>query len=312
MSVSADPIPVVVDCDPGVDDAFALAYACASPAIDLRAVTAACGNADIATTTRNALSLLELFGHGGVPVGRGAEASRTPGREIDPAVHGVGGLGGVRLPEPESRPAKLDAIDLIAEVVEASRTPVTLVATGPLTNIADFLQTHPEGASHVRQIALMGGSLGAGNVTEAAEFNVWFDPLAASVVYSSGLPILMAGLDVTEIAVIDPDDELSGDAPVPATLREMYRHYADFYRDEFGVRETPLHDVVPIHALVEPHGVSTARCAIDVETEGAQVGRTVPRFGPNIREGNVIAILDLDVSAFRTALADAIATLGDR
>jgi purine nucleosidase len=191
------PRKVLLDCDPGIDDALAIAFACGHPGLDLCAVTTVGGNVPLARTTVNALSVLELAGRRDVPVAAG-----SPGPLLQPlvdarAVHGESGLGHARLPPPAAQPVAAHAIDLLIETVAAAPGEVTVVATGPLTNIALAVRRHPPLASQVADFVIMGGSAGRGNVTPAAEFNIATDPEAAAIVFAAGWRVTMTGLDVT-------------------------------------------------------------------------------------------------------------------
>jgi inosine-uridine nucleoside N-ribohydrolase len=194
---AAAPRKVLLDCDPGIDDALAIAFACGHPGLDLRAVTTVAGNVPLAWTTVNALSVLGLAGRPDVPVAAG-----SPGPLLRPLadarlVHGETGLGGARLPPPSRQPVATHAIDLMVETVSAAPGEITLIATGPLTNVALALRRYPALASQVADFVIMGGSAGRGNVTPAAEFNIATDPEAAAIVFAAGWRVSMAGLDVT-------------------------------------------------------------------------------------------------------------------
>ena len=198
-------IPIILDGDPGHDDAIAWVLAQANPALDILAITTVCGNQTIEKTTYNAqriCSLIDLK----VPLGKGGPNPLFSDPIIAPSVHGESGLDGPELPEPSFDISPYPAAELIARTVEASPEPVTLVPTGPLTNIALFLLAYPELKSKIRQISLMGGGIMYGNWTPAAEFNILVDPEAADIVFRSGIPIIMAGLDVTERALVTPKD----------------------------------------------------------------------------------------------------------
>ncbi|MCY4088329.1 MAG: nucleoside hydrolase [Actinomycetia bacterium] len=197
-------IPVVIDCDPGHDDAIALLLALARPELDVKAVTTVAGNQPLKKTTRDALRVLELAGRLDLPVGAGAE--RPLARELRVAdwIHGASGLDG---PEPADPVGEVDprhAIDLIADAVRGSDEPITLNPLGPLTNVALLLARYPAEGARLGRVVLMGGAIGLGNITPAAEFNIWQDPEAARRVFSSGLDITMVGLDVTHKASLAP------------------------------------------------------------------------------------------------------------
>jgi len=197
--------PIVLDCDPGHDDAIALLLALASPELDLLGVTTTYGNQTLEKTTTNALRVLELVGRGDVPVAAGADRPLERELVVAAHVHGESGLDGPALPEASGAPTSDDAVAFIAERLDAAAAPVTIVATGPLTNVARYLATH--GSNGIDRIVLMGGAIAEGNFTPAAEFNIWCDPEAAAAVFSSGLDVTMLGLDVTHQALLGPSVE---------------------------------------------------------------------------------------------------------
>ncbi len=199
------PIPTIIDCDPGHDDAIALLLALASPELDLLGVTTTYGNQTLEKTTENTLRVLELVGRTDVPVAMGADRPLERELVVAAHVHGESGLDGPVLPEASTAPSSDDAMAFLAEHIHVAREPVTIVATGPLTNVARYLNTH--GTSGIARISLMGGAISEGNFTPAAEFNIWCDPEAAAAVLASALDVTMMGLDVTHQAILGPDVE---------------------------------------------------------------------------------------------------------
>ncbi len=198
------PTPVILDVDPGRDDAVAIMLACGAPELNVRAVTTVAGNVPLETTTANALRVLSLLGRGDVPVGVGAEGPLHGPLVAAEDVHGEDGLGGTKLPKPAFGPDGRGAVRLLADALRESAEPVTLIPLAPLTNIAIFLREHPGLRERISRIVLMGGSMGPGNTTPHAEFNIHADPEAAGEVFESGLPITMVGLDVTREAGAGP------------------------------------------------------------------------------------------------------------
>ena len=188
------PIPVILDGDPGHDDAIAWVLAKASPCLDIRAVTSVCGNQTIEKTTYNARRIMALIGLD-VPVAKGDPRPLLAEPIIAPVVHGQSGLDGPPLPEPAGELSPLSAVELMAQIIADSEEPVTIVPTGPLTNVAKLLLAHPDLKPKIAHISLMGGGVKMGNWTPAAEFNILVDPHAARLVFRSGIPITMAGLD---------------------------------------------------------------------------------------------------------------------
>jgi pyrimidine-specific ribonucleoside hydrolase len=273
------PRPVIVDCDPGHDDALAILLACASPELDVLGVTTVGGNAGLAATTRNALRVLTLLERSDIPVAAGAERPLVREPLVQPLFHGTTGLDGADLPEPAFHVRPESAIELTAALVRAAGVPVTLVPTGPLTNIALFLRAFPALHDRIGAIALMGGSLGVGNTTASAEFNIWQDPEAAAIVFEAGLPILMSGLDATHQALVLPADIARLDALGTRAGRifaDLMRFFAIHHRDRYGWEGPPIHDAVAVGVLVAPWLIERRRLRIDVETgDGLTRGRTV-------------------------------------
>jgi pyrimidine-specific ribonucleoside hydrolase len=272
-------IPTILDCDPGHDDALAIALALARPELRVLAITTVAGNASLERTTRNALRVLALLGRTDVPVAAGAARPLTRQSWVPVEFHGESGLDGADLPEPISRPAAMSAVELAAGLVRDSAGPVTLVATGPLTNVALLLRAAPELAGRIGAISLMGGSLGEGNTTPAAEFNIWADPEAADIVFRSGIPILMSGLDVTHQALVLPDDVARMEGLRTRSGRvfaDLMRFFAIHHRERYGWDGPPVHDAVAVVRLIDPGLVTARRLHVAVDTsDGPSRGRTV-------------------------------------
>lgn len=199
----AKPLPLIIDSDPGLDDALAIACAVVRPELNLLAVTSVGGNADVHHCTENALRLLHLYGADSVPVAEGAVGPLAGPLERATEVHGEGGLGNTTLPKAPRTAEPEGAVALMARLLEASPVPVAIAPVGPLTNIALLIRSYPHLAPKISHICLMGGSVGEGNSSASAEFNIYADPTAAEIVFSSGLPITMIGLDVTHHAILD-------------------------------------------------------------------------------------------------------------
>ena len=226
---------MILDVDPGHDDAVALMLACGAPELEVRAVTTVAGNVSLPKTTRNALRVLSLIGRTDVPVGAGADAPLERPLHTAEDVHGESGLDGLNFEEPAFEADDRGAVRLIADVLKASAEPVTLVPTGPLTNVAMFLTEHPRLAEKIGRIVLMGGSIGPGNTTPAAEFNIYVDPEAARAVFGSGVPITMAGLDVTREAGAGPEEveRLRGLSRVGEVAAELVTFSAGAYERDY-------------------------------------------------------------------------------
>ena len=313
-------VPVIIDTDPGIDDAIAIALACASPEIDLLGITTVGGNTGIENTTGNALRLLHLFGRDDVPVGAGAARALTFEADLgDPSIHGQGGLGGVELALPDRGPDPRGALGLMADLVESHPEPITLVAIGPLTNVALFAATRPDLYARLDRLVIMGGGVHiTGNHTPTGEFNIWFDPEAAARVFAAGVDVTMVGLDVTHKAMFAGTDwsPLRGaDAgPVARAVSGMIDFYGSFYLSQNGSDATAQHDSLAMAAVVAPDLVSTRHCWVGVETAGTLTrGMTVADLqGVWKHEPNAHVALDVDVPAFVELLVGRIAELDDR
>jgi pyrimidine-specific ribonucleoside hydrolase len=275
--------PVVVDCDPGIDDALALLLACASPELDLLGVTTVAGNVGVQQTTRNALRVLALADRADVPVAAGAErplVRRQPHRASD--VHGADGIGGVELPDSPSDIDTRPAVRFLAETIRGSDRPVTLVALGPLTNVALLFATYPDDAARLDRLVVLGGSAGAGNVTPTAEFNMWTDPEAAyRVLTDPGLrrtiPTVLIGLGVTHATAVDRAgiERLRSGGPLGAPAARMLDHYLGYYAPVLGRPTVVVHDAVAVAETARPGLIRTVPAAVTVDcTPGPTRGRT--------------------------------------
>jgi len=275
----ADPIPLVIDTDPGIDDALAILLALASPEVDLRLVTAVHGNVELAQTTENALRVLHLAGRSDIPVAAGARESLVhPQPQRAGHVHGAAGLGGVELP---ASPAALDprpAVVALADLLISSPQPVTVAAIGPLTNLALLLRVFPDAAARIGRLVVMGGSAArGGNVTAAAEFNAWADPEAAHAVLTSALPTLLVGLDVTLPTVLRPDGiaRFAAAGPIGARAAAILQQYLDV-QDASGGKGVVVHDALALTEAIAPGTLGTVRRDVVVDTTlGAGRGQTL-------------------------------------
>jgi pyrimidine-specific ribonucleoside hydrolase len=273
--------PIILDVDPGHDDAVAIMLACGAPALDLLAVTTVAGNVPLEKTTRNALRILSLIGHTDVPVAAGASSPLHRPLRTAEDIHGESGLEGPEIPDASFEPDERGAIELIADTLRVAREPVTLIPTGPLTNIATLLREHPDMRARIAHISLMGGSIGLGNTTPAAEFNVYVDPEAAREVFESGLPITMSGLDVTHQAGAGgaERENLRALGRIGVVVAELLEFFASTYRRTFWFDAPPLHDAVAVAAVLEPSLLKTRPMRVDVECESELTrGETVCDF----------------------------------
>ena len=301
-------IPVILDGDPGHDDAIAWVLANASPMLDIKAVTSVCGNQTIEKTTYNAGRIMTLIGLD-APLAMGRVKPLVADAIIAPTVHGNSGLDGPALPEPKNKPVSQDACTLMAQILEASEEPVALVPTGPLTNIATLLLLYPHLKSKIKHIYLMGGGIEFGNWTPAAEFNILVDPEAADIVFRSGVPITMAGLDVTERALVFPEDferiRAVGN-PVSKVVAEWLDFFYGFHRS-IGYPGAPIHDAVAVAALVRPELLTIKEMYVEIETTGDYCrGATVgDRLNVLNKPANARVIMDIDRQGFVDLLVEA-------
>ena len=306
------PTPVIIDCDPGHDDAIALLLALASPELDLLGVTTTYGNQTLAKTTANALRVLELAGRADVPVAAGAERPLMRDLVVAAHVHGESGLDGPALPEASGSPVSDDAIAFLAELLHDAGRPPTLVATGPLTNVARYLDAH--GTGRIEQIVLMGGSIAEGNMTPAAEFNVWCDPEAAQAVLSSGLDVTMVGLDVTHRAILGTAEEerLRAAGRIGSFVAELGVFVRRYHERTYGWHGAPIHDAVAVAHVVRPGLVVTRHRNVEVELESELCrGRTVVDLWKRTeRHPNAHVAVDLDPEPFFELLVERIGSLG--
>lgn len=273
------PTPIILDCDPGHDDALALLLALARPEVELLGLTTVAGNATLDNTTRNALSVLTLIDRLDVPVAVGADRPLSRPLVTAAHVHGVSGLEGAELPAPAFGPIDEPAVDFIARQVAQSDVPVTLVPTGPLTNIGAFIQRHPDLLPRVGHICLMGGAIGEGNITASAEFNIWVDPEAAALVFECGRPVTMIGLDVTHQAIVtraDAEEMGAGGTRTGRVFADLLHYFARFHEQRYGWDGSPIHDAVAVAHVLGQGLVETRPYRVDVETDSELTrGRTV-------------------------------------
>lgn len=308
--MTAQPIPVIIDCDTGVDDALALLFAVRHPGLDVRAITCVAGNTDIDGVVRNTLTVLEQAGAADIPVARGAERPLVEPARSAKHVHGQDGMGDLGLPAPTRRPVDVDAVTLLRREILASPRPVTLIPTAPLTNIALLLRTHPEVVRNIERIVFMGGAVATGNATPVAEFNVWHDPEAAAILLTAGVPITMYGLDVFERVLVPAADVQRLRTSSEPRLRmagELLAH-----RDPATSGDpTPtggLGDAGAVCAVVDPGGLTTESLPVEVSlAPGATRGQTIVDRRPRPGEAEIhdgereLALVDvgLDVDVDR-------------
>ena len=292
----AAPRKVILDCDPGIDDAFAIAFGCGHPALELCGITTVTGNVGLDKTTRNALAVLEFLGRPDVPVAAGSPAPLLRPFTESHDVHGETGLGAARLPAPRGRPVAAHAVDFLIDRIAAAPGEVTLVATGPLTNIALAVRRYPPLVTQVADFVIMGGSAGRGNMTPAAEFNIWCDPEAAAIVFGAGWRVTMAGLDVTHqaLATAEVRDRLSALGPLGD---ELLLPSLRGYHSVADAAGQPVHDVCALALVAAPGLFGCQPAQVQVETQGRlTAGMTVTDFRADAH--NALVAMSVDAPGF--------------
>jgi inosine-uridine nucleoside N-ribohydrolase len=279
------PQPILIDTDPGIDDAMALMYALAADDLEVVAVTSVFGNATVDATTRNAIDLLDIAGRPDIPVGRGAARPlATPYRGVPDFVHGPAGRGDLSPATPRRAEGPLSAPQLIIDRVRSHGGDLRVVALGPLTNVAMALILEPELDLQIAELIIMGGNaFTSGNATPAAEANFFNDPDAADVVLGARCPIVMVGLDVTESIVLDATelaDLGNTDNPRTRHLSALVPTYLDFHRRHYGIDGIFVHDSTTITYLLAPQLFTEVSCAVRVDCgHGAARGATIASLG---------------------------------
>jgi pyrimidine-specific ribonucleoside hydrolase len=305
---------IQIDCDPGHDDMMAIMLACASDELELAGVTTVAGNQTGEKTYKNALRTLTLIGHTDIPVARGADKPLLRALTVAPEIHGVSGLDGADLPEPSFKGIAESAPGFLVRTIMGSRGPLTLVPTGPLTNVALALLQEPRLAGKLERIVLMGGAVADSNISPAAEFNIYVDPEAAKIVFGSGIPIVMVGLDVTNKALLsfaDIDEMASWKGRVSRVVAPLLRFFAQANRDIFGFAGAPLHDALAVAHLLRPEVIKTRGMNVEIETAGEFTrGRTVADvYGISGRAPNAEVALEVNLPLFKKMLFEAIRKL---
>ena len=263
---------IILDCDPGHDDAIAMLLAWGNPDVDLLAVTTVAGNQTVDKVTANALALARVAGMSAVPIARGADRPLVGAQLIAEEIHGESGLDGPQLPAPDASLDPRHAVDLMADIIRNQPAgTVTLVPTGALTNLALFARTHPDLVDRVAGVTLMGGAHHGGNMTPAAEFNILADPEAASIVFAADWPVTMIGLDVTHKVLATPDRLAQLTAvgtDVSQFVAELVEFFGAAYMDERRYPGPPMHDPLAVAAVIDPAVVRTIAAPVQIETQG--------------------------------------------
>lgn len=307
------PRPVILDCDPGHDDAIAIMLAVADPSIDLQLVTTVAGNVTLENTTRNAIRVLDMVDRSDIPVAAGRPGPRVRELSTAASMHGESGLAGPELAEPSRDALDVPAIEVIEQYLRDADEPVTLVATGALTTMADVVERLPHLRESIAEIVLMGGAVDLGNWTPAAEFNIWVDPHAADIVFRAGrvpgqgrpdegIALTMIGLEVTHRAWLTDEhaDLLRTTGRAGRWVAELLDHFVGFHQERFGWEGGPIHDAVTIAHLIDPTLVTTLGMNVQIETESPLcIGRTVAdRWAVTGLPPNAAVGLDIDRDRF--------------
>lgn len=308
---------VYLDVDTGLDDALALLLAVRHPALDVRGVSTVVGNVDLDQVTRNTLQVLDIAGAPEVPVARGADRPLVAPARSAAVVHGDDGLGGAALPPPSRGPTSLDAVDFLSRALRAETAPVTLIALGPLTNIALLLRNAPDVRQKIERLAIMGGAVEIGNATPVAEFNIYHDPEAADIVFRAGIPILMYGLEVFRRLRFDAAETDLWFGPAggaPRTPAALAGHILHFMMRNFDRPDATIGDAGTVAAVIDGRGLTTERFPVAVETGGRHSrGQTiVDRRHSSLTERRAVSgawtpvdvALDIDVPYYRRLFRD--------
>ena len=295
---------ILLDCDPGHDDAIALLLALASPELELLGVTTVAGNQTLEKTTANAIRVLEFVGRTDIPVAAGADRPLVREQYVASYVHGETGLDGPDLPAAKGKPLDRHAVDFLADEIREADGAVTLVPTGPLTNVALLLALHPD--ARPDRIVLMGGAIAEGNVTPAAEFNIWADPEAAARVFGSGIDTTMVGLDVTHKALFTPAHAQRLTGRVGQMVAALLEFYGQFHKEVYDFEGSPIHDAVAVADVIRDDLVRTEHLntEIDVESELCRGRTVVDVWRRTGRQPNSHVGVDIDADGFLELLVE--------
>ncbi|HEY5303902.1 MAG TPA: nucleoside hydrolase [Acidimicrobiales bacterium] len=304
---------VLIDTDPGVDDAVAILLALASSEIDVVGITAVAGNVALKKTVLNARRLLSLAGRHDVPVAAGCAESLSPAVRAHGVVHGHDGLGDLDWDEPDVPLDPRHGVELIADLIDEG--PLTIVAIGPLTNLATLLERYRGIDDRVEHVVIMGGASFQGNVTPAAEFNIWADPLAARHVFGASWRIMLMPLDLTHQAYLTDDDLAffrSLGSRVGERVAGMLEPYAQFHDDWYGSRDVIMHDAMAVYALLDPSAIATQGVRLTVEMGGEYSrGATFIDRRREHADSEVRVGVSVDNDRFREVVRERIATFRD-
>lgn len=314
MAPPMAPTPIILDCDPGHDDALAILLAAAHPAVDLRAITTVAGNQTLDKTTLNARRICTAAGIDDVPIVAGCDQPLAQPLHVAADIHGDSGLDGPTFGPPTVAATEGHAVEFMADLFATSTVPITLVAVGPLTNVATLVQRHPGVVDAIEQVVIMGGSTDRGNTTPLAEFNIWVDPEAAAVVADADVVTTWHGLNITHQATATPEviERIAAlDTLLATTVVKLLQFFATTYRREFGLADPPVHDPVAVAHVIDPTITTCATAGMRIELDGTHTrGATVVDLHgvtdwPTTRVGR-----HLDADRFWDLMVAAIAQLG--
>jgi purine nucleosidase len=311
------PRKIILDCDPGHDDAIAILLAHGNPEIDLLAVTTVVGNQTLEKVTRNALAVAEIAGIVGVPFAAGCPRPLVRNIEVAPDIHGESGMDGPALPDSTRELDGRHAVDLIIDTIMVSEPgEITLVPTGGLTNIALAARKEPRIVSRVREVVLMGGGFHVGNWSATAEFNIIIDPEAAHIVFNESWPLTMVGLDLTHQALATPDVRAriaAIDTTPSRFVGELLDFFASTYLEAQGFTHPPVHDPCAVAYVIDPSVMTVRKTPLDVELTGTlTLGMTVADFrSPAPDDCTTQVAVDLDTEKFWTLIEDALRRIGE-
>ena len=302
---------IILDCDPGHDDMVAIILALSSPEINLLGITTVAGNQIVDKTFNNALRILTLLGVKGIPVTRGSEKPILRVLKTAPEFHGISGLDGAELPEPKNMGLQTNSIDFIVDTLQKSKDKIYIVATGPLTNIAISILKAPEIKSKIERIVLMGGAIHDSNITPSAEFNIYVDPEAAKVVFDSGIPLTMVGLDVTNRCVFTFEEIKTlknSKKSLSRIIGNLLQYFAQSNLKYYGIEGAPLHDPLTVAYTINKDILKVKEYHVDIETKGEYTtGATVVDiYGISGKNPNAEVAVDVDVGMYKSMIFEAI------
>jgi purine nucleosidase len=315
--VMSDSMPLIIDCDPGVDDAIALLLTFAAPELDLLGIVTVAGNVPLSVTSGNARRICELAQRRDIPVFAGCPQPLTQSLVTAAAVHGKSGLIGFDFPAPTMALQSEHGVAWMIRTLLAADQPVTIATLGPLTNLAMAIGQAPEIVAKIQRVVVMGGAVTQGNVTPSAEFNIYCDPHAAQIVFTAGLDLTLIGLDVTHTALATPDRlqalRAIGD-PLGPIVADLLTAYGAYDRQRYGWAGAPLHDPCVIAYLLQPELFTTRDCYVEIETVNpSNLGQTIVDWAQTTAHpANATVVGTIDADGFYELLTDRLAVLHSR